>query len=695
MKKEFSIENLHCADCARSLEMVLNKIDGIADAKINFVRQRMTIEIASGADEDKVLDSVDKLVSSFSAKVTLVEIGGKEPELTKVKNRFKLSTRQWIDLSLFMIGLVLGAVCVFVNMPRALFYVLVISSALLMGYKIYYKALKLLTKGVVNENLLLFVSVAGAIAINQAKEGLMVVALYSLGKFLEGIAVDKSRRNISELMELAPEYADVKVGATIKCVEIEDVEVGSIVLVRAGSRVPLDGKIIKGGASLDIKHITGESVPVYKQEGEEVVAGSIVLDGVIEIETTTTAKDSTIAKILNLIENSSENKSKTESFINRFASVYTLLVIGLAIVTGVVVSLVTKDISEGVYRGLSFLVVACPCAFAISVPLSYFSGIGNASRRGVLVKGSNFLDISSKIKTVAFDKTGTLTTGNFEVLSVESLVENFSMIDILRFACFGEQYSTHPIAKAIMRCGADIKLREVKDFKEIAGEGISYTLSGQTVFVGKEKTDSEDYRTRVVVKLDGDVIGEILLADKIKDSSYETIAWLNKNHIKTIMLSGDNEKVAKEIAEELGIKEYKSSMTPEEKFNYVSNLKAQPGGVVAYVGDGINDAPTLANSDVGISMGINGSDSSIEASDVVIADDNPHQVVSLIKVARNTKKIVIENIVFALTVKLLFLALSAFGVTKMLFAVFADVGVTVIAVLNSMRALFYKFKGEK
>ncbi|MGN1259070.1 MAG: heavy metal translocating P-type ATPase [Christensenellales bacterium] len=694
MKKEYIIENVHCADCARSLELALGKIDGIKNAKINFVRQRMTLEFEDNVSIEMALNKVDKLVSSFSAKVTLIELTTEQPKSLK-NNKKHFSILQWIDLSIFLAGLVLGLVCILVNMNRALFFTLVVISALLMGYKTYYKAIKLLTKGVVNENLLLLVSVFGAIVINQAKEGLMVVALYSIGKFLEDMAVDKSRKNISELMQLAPEYAEVKVGATIKQVKIEDVTVGSVMLVRPGERVPLDGIILKGGASLDIKHITGESIPVYKKENEEVVAGSIVLDGALEITTTTTAKDSTISKILNLIENSSENKSKTESFISKFASVYTLVVIGLAILTGFIVSIVTKDISEGVYRGLSFLVVACPCAFAISVPLSYFSGIGNASKRGILVKGSNFLDISAKIKTVAFDKTGTLTTGNFEVLSVESLVENFSMIDILKFACFGEQYSNHPIAKAIMRCGADIKLREVKDFKEIAGEGVSYTFANQTIFVGKQATESNDYKTKVVVKVDGEIVGEIFLADKIKDSSYDTIKWLNKNHIKTIMLSGDNEKVAKEIAEELNINEYKSSMTPEEKYNYLTDLKKQTNGSVAYVGDGINDAPSLANSDIGISMGINGSDSSIEASDVVIADDNPHQVVSLIKVARHTKKIVIENIVFALSIKVLFLALSAFGITKMLFAVFADVGVTLIAVLNSMRALFYKFKGEK
>ena len=363
----------------------------------------------------------------------------------------------------------------------------------------------------------------------------------------------------------------------------------------------------------------------------------------------------------------------------------------MALITGLIVSLVTGDVSQGVYRGLIFLVVSCPCAFAISVPLSYFSGIGNASRKGILIKGSNYLDASAKIKTIAFDKTGTLTKGQFEVVEVESLNENYSMIDILKFACWAEQYSTHPIAKAIMKYGEDVKLREVEDFKEVAGEGVCYKLSGLEIFVGMDKERLKSKYTSVFIKVDNETIGKINLTDSIKDSSYLTIKKLKAMGVKTVMLSGDNNNVAKEIGEELGLDEFFGELKPDDKYAWVESHKVE-NGTFAYVGDGINDAPSLTVADVGISMGIGGSASSIEASDVVLSDDNPEKIVDLIEISKHTKKIVIENIAFAGIVKLTFLTLGALGVTGMIFAVFADVGVTLIAVLNSMRALLFKTK---
>ena len=688
MKKEFIIENLHCANCATNLAAAVRQINGIVDADINFVTQKFSFEIKDDANYDEVFNKIKDLVSSFSAKVVLSE----KKEVETNKNEASFDYKKLISFITFVLGVAVGIVSIVLKVDVWLEYTLVIASALLIGYKIYYKALKLILKGVVDENLLLTISVFGAIAIGESTEGLMVVLLYSIGKMLEVVAINKSRTNIKDLMELSPEMANVKEGSVVVSKKVEDITIGSLLVVKAGERIPLDGIIRNGNASVDIKHITGESVPMFAKTDDEVYAGSVVLDGVLEIEATTNYQTSTVAKIMNLIEQASNKKSKTETFVSKFAKTYTILVMVSAVITGVVVSLVTKNINEGIYRGLSFLVVACPCAFAISVPLSYFSGIGNASKNGILIKGSSYIDVASKLKVIAFDKTGTMTTGNFEVIEVESLNSNFSMIDVLKFACYGEQYSSHLIAKAILKYGEDIKLRDVQDFKEIAGKGVSYTLGGQTIFVGREEQESDSVnKTSVVVLADNEPIGRIILADSIKDGAEETVKWFNDKKIKTIMLSGDNEVITKVVAEEIGIKEFHYKLTPEEKYEHLEGLIQNPNsGAVAYVGDGINDAPSLALADIGISMGINGSASSIEASDVVIADDKPKQIVNLVKISNNTTKIVKENIIFAMIIKLLFLVLSALGITSMVFAVFADVGVTLIAIINSMRALFYK-----
>ena len=627
------------------------------------------------------------MVSSFRAKVVLSE--NKKEEDLKQKKCF--DCKKLINAIIFVIGVFVAGLTLALKMATWLEYTLVIVSALLIGYKTYLKAVKLIIKGVVDENLLVTISVFGAIALGECFEGLMVIFLYTLGKMLEVLAINKSRNNIKGLMELSPEVANVKEGSVIVSKKVEEIEVGSILVVKAGERISLDGVIKSGNASVDIKHITGESVPKFAKPDDDVFAGSIVLDGVLEIETTTHYQNSTVAKITNLIEQASDKKSKTETFVSKFAKVYTLIVMASAVVTGVIVSLVTKNVNEGVYRGLSFLVVACPCAFAISVPLSYFSGIGNASKNGILIKGSSFIDAASKIDLIAFDKTGTLTTGKFEVVEVESLNSNFSMIDVLKFACYGEQYSSHLIAKAILTYGEDIKLREVEDFKEIAGKGISYTLGSQTIFVGREEGENTINKTSAVILADNEPIGRIILSDSIKDGAEESVKWFNKKQVKTVMLSGDNEIITEKVAEEVGIKDFYYKLTPEEKYNHLKEiLESKKYKSVAYVGDGINDAPSLALVDVGISMGINGSATSIESSDVVVADDKPKQIVNLVKISKNTTKIVKQNIIFAAVIKITFLVLSALGISNMVFAVFADVGVTLIAIMNSMRALFYK-----
>lgn len=672
----FIVKNLNCANCANALVEDLLKLNGVKNVSMNFAVEKMFIEI------DESIITINQVKEHIKAKEPNSII---TDSVSKVRRKFDIS------LFLVVVGLMLGVATFFINIGTVYYWCTLVASVVLIGHQTYLTALRLLKRGVVNENLLVTISVFGAIAVNEAREGLMVVGLYTIGKMLEAMAVNKSRKSIQSLVEIQPEYANLIEDDVQKKVAPNEVKIGSKIVIKQGERVPLDSIIVNGCAMLDQKHLTGESMPVSVGVGEEIASGSIVLDGVIEAQTIKEYNESTVARILSLIEDASEKKSKTETFISKFSKFYTLGVIVLAISVGLVVGLVTKDLNLAVYRGLIFLVVSCPCAFAISVPLTYFSGIGNASKLGILIKGSNYLDASAKIKTVAFDKTGTLTKGQFEVIEVDSLNENYSMIDILKFACWAEQYSTHPIAKAIMKYGEDVKLREVENFREVAGEGVGYTLSGLEIFVGMATRDEESIYTQVFIKVDDEIIGKISLADGIKESAHQTILRLKAMGIKTVMLSGDSNSVAKATAEEISLDEFYGGLKPEDKYLWIESHKNDKEKL-AYVGDGINDAPSLAIADIGVSMGIGGSASSIEASDVVLSDDNPERVADLIDLSKHTKKIVVQNIAFAGLVKLTFLILSGLGITGMLFAVFADVGVTLIAIFNSMRALFYKTK---
>ena len=679
--KKWKIDGLDCVNCATELQDKLNDVRGIKSAIVNFKMSTLYVEY----DENTIREEeIIQKCKNIENKIRFVSIGN-----SKTKNKIGFSN------ILVAIGLVMGVSSFFVESVPALHWILLILSVILIGHQTYITAIKLLRHGVVNENLLVTISVIGAIIVGESHEGVMVVGLYTIGKMLEAIAVGKARKDIQSLIEIQPEYANILCeDGKVKRVNPEKVALGQTIQIKPGERVPIDGIILTGTTSVDVSHLTGESVPVLKSVGQEVMSGSVVLDGVITVKTTAEFKDSAVSRIMSLIEDASEKKSKTETIISKFSKYYTFIVMGLAVVTGVIVGIVTKNINTAVYRGLIFLVCSCPCAFAISVPLSYFSGIGNASRHGILIKGSNSLDSSAKIGMVAFDKTGTLTNGNFEVEEIESLSENYSLQDILKFACWGEQYSLHPIAKAIMKYGEDVKLRDVEGHKEIAGKGVEYTLGGIKIFVGTDENDRADVSTTVYVKVDGEPIGKLLLSDTIKDSSFDTIQQLKKKSIKTIMLSGDNNSVAKTIGSTLNIDEVYGEMTPESKYNWLVDNKNK-NFTTAYVGDGINDSPSLAVADVGISMGINGATSSKEASDIVLVDDNPERIVELVDISKHTKKIVVENILFALIIKALFLALGAVGVTGMIFAVFADVGVTIIAVMNSLRALFYKTKRDK
>lgn len=672
MKKEFNIVGLDCGHCALTLEKYLQKVDGVISCNINFSTSKMFLEIDEN-NAKQVIKNVFKTTSQVNPSVKLSE------------NKENDTNINYINITLYLIGIILGLIVIFVKLPPVAYWILLVMSAVLMGYQTYIKAVLQLRLLKLNENTLVTLSVIGAIAVGEEMEALMVIALYSIGKMLESKAVRYSRKSISSLISSQPEYAIKLDNGKETKVKPEVVAIGDTIIIKTGEKVALDGKVVEGRALVDKRHLTGESVPVSIGVGDYLEAGSIVLDSSIVLQVTSMYQDSTVSKILNLVDNATSKKSKTETVISKFSSWYTLGVLILAVVTFGITWLVLKDVNTAIYRGLIFLVVSCPCAFAISVPLSYFSGIGRCSKSGILIKGSNYLDAVASLNYMCFDKTGTLTTGEFEVKEVVTN-NNVTLEELLTITVSAERLSNHPLAKAICKYYPLENSLKVTHFKEVSGKGVEFKIGESGYEIGR--SDDSSGGTSVSIRRDGLNIGTILLADKIKDGNTELVDNLKKLNIKTMMLSGDKKSVAKAVAEELHIDEYKGELMPKDKYKVLEDLKAS-GHKIGFVGDGINDAPALALSDVGISMGIMGSDATRESSDVVIADDNISKIPKLISISRFTKKIVWENIIFSAVTKLTFLVLGALGITGMLLAVFADVGVTLLAILNSLRVLNY------
>lgn len=525
-----------------------------------------------------------------------------------------------------------------------------------------------------DEKFLMAIATLGAFCIGEYSEAVFVMLLYNIGELFESVAVGNSRKSIKALMSIKPEVAYLENGDEVPP---ETVEKGSIIVIKAGDKIPLDGVIVEGETSVDMKALTGESVPVDLKTGDAVISGGVNLKGVIKVRTTAVYENSTVAKILELVENSSANKAKTESFITRFAAYYTPIVVIFAITVGLIIPIFAGDFTKWLEKAFIFLVVSCPCALVISVPLTYFCAIGKASSKGVLIKGSNYLDVMAKINLLAVDKTGTLTKGEFKVCNVTA--ENMSKDELINIAASAEKYSNHPIAVAIRNEATDIK--EVSDVKELAGVGISATVDGKMVTVGKP--DKEFENTTVVVEIDGKFAGTIEVKDTVKKEASSVVKQLFKMGVKTFMLTGDSQSTAKKVAEETGVSGYLASLLPQDKVNELEKLKKT--NKVAFAGDGINDAPTLAGADVGIAMGGIGSDAAIEAADIVIMDDSLEKIPYLISFAKKTKSIVWQNIIFALSIKFLVMLLSLFDLGNMWIAVFADVGVSVIAILNAIR----------
>lgn len=679
MKKVVKIEGLDCPNCAKTLEIELNKLEGVKNAEINFVKGKLSFE-----SED-----IEKAENSIVAMTKKVEPNAKIILTKPNSKKFSL----FIDLLTLCLGTILGVlVLVFQSrLPLWAFWIMIVLSALLLGYKTYLKAILLLFKGIINENLLITISVIGATALGEYMEGLMVIFLYTIGKVLEKLAVDKSRKSIEKLTNLQPEYAVVVRDEKEIRVEPSEVNVGEVIIVKPGERVPIDGVILDGNATLDMQSLTGESVPVSVQVDDNILSGAIVLDGLLKIKTTEEYKNSTVSKIMNLIENAQDKKSKTETFISKITRWYTLGIIILAVLTLGIGWAITKEFSSSIYRALKLLVVSCPCAFAISVPLSYFSGLGNASKNGILIKGSNYLDALGKINLVAFDKTGTLTTGEFQVEKAESLSKNYSEDDIIYLASLGEQYSLHPLAKSIVKANKR-ELEKIRNVKEVAGEGVYFKYNKKEFFVGRK---TKEKNVSVEIFENNKLIGKIYLNDTIKDSSKEACEELKNMGVKMVLLSGDSQDKVAVTSRELGIDEFKAQLLPQDKYKILEDLKQNKENKIAYVGDGINDAPSLTLADVGISMGINGSPASIEASDVVLGDDNIKKIPLAIKISRFTRKIVWSNIILSAIVKLSILILSLVDITGMMVAVFADVGVTLLAILNSLQTLYYNPSKKK
>lgn len=578
---------------------------------------------------------------------------------------------------------------------------------LVIGYDILQKAWKgIRNRQVFDENFLMAVATVGALCLGDFKEGTAVMLFYQIGELFQSYAVGKSRRNISELMDIRPDYANVERDGNLEQVDPDEVEVGSVIVVQPGEKVPIDGTVIEGNSTLNTSALTGESLPREVKEGDEIISGCINMSGVLKIRTTKEFGESTVSKILDLVENSSSRKSRSENFISKFARYYTPIVcysaLALALLPPIIRMLfmgMTPQWGEWIYRALTFLVISCPCALVISIPLSFFAGIGGASKAGVLVKGSNYLETLAQTKYVVFDKTGTLTKGVFEVCGVHhNTLEDHK---ILEYSAMAECASSHPISKSLQKAyGNEIDRSRVTDIREISGNGVTAIVDGVSVAVGNGKlmdslgikyVECSQVGTIVHVALDGQYAGHILIADVLKPTSAEAVRQLKKSGIReTVMLTGDMERVARQAASEIGVDKVYSELLPADKVAKVEEMIDRKGAKekLAFVGDGINDAPVLSRADIGIAMGALGSDAAIEAADVVLMDDDPLKVAKAVRIARKCMRIVYENIYFAIGIKILCLILGAVGIANMWLAIFADVGVMVIAVLNAIRALF-------
>ena len=701
MKKELMLNGLTCAHCASVIDEKVKHIDGVKNSNLNFTNKKLSVEIDCD-NEEKIIKNIIDIINDTEPGLDIQIEGQREIKEDKtqksIKNNEKLNLLKIIAGAIVFIFAFYEEIAGRENKYSLLIFLV---AYLLVGSDVLYKALRNITKGrIFDENFLMSVATIGAIAIGEPSEAVGVMLFYKIGEYLQELAVGKSRKSISELMQIRPDMANLKLGNTIKVVNPEDVNIGDYIIVKPGEKVPLDGVVIEGSSMMDTSALTGESVLRTVKKGDNLLSGFINKNALLTVQVTKDFSESTASKILDMVENASSKKSKTENFISVFSRYYTPIVVGLALLIAILPPIFMQGatFSEWIHRGLIFLVVSCPCALVLSIPLSYFSGIGVASKQGVLIKGSNYLEALRYVDTVVFDKTGTLTEGVFDVVKVKPI--NISEDELIKFASIAEVNSNHPIAKSILNYyNKEIDLNKMEEYEEIAAHGIRVKYENNIILAGNEKLmasnnikieKSTDVGTVVYIAINNEFKGYIVIADKIKTDSEEAIRLIKEQGIKeTVMLTGDNKEVANSVAKKLKLDKVFSNLLPNEKVEKIEELykNRTEKEKIAFVGDGINDAPVLARVDVGIAMGGLGSDAAIEAADVVIMTDEPSKIAQGIKISKKTYKIVWQNIIFALGIKIIVMILGATGLASMWEAVFADVGVALIAVLNAMRIM--------
>ena len=675
-KYKYRLNNLDCANCANKIEERLKKENNLSDVVVNF--SLLTLSFMS--NDDIKIEDISNIVTKIEPEVVVTKIDEEAKETKKNYNLIRL-----------IFGIIIALLGLYVNFNNEIINkILIIVSYVILLYRTFKVAFKMLIKShTINENALITISAIGAYFVDKQIEGLMVITLYEIGKILEEKAVNNSRNSIKDLMNIKQDFANKVVGDKTKVINVEDVKINDILIIKKGEKIPVDGIVVEGETKLNLFSLTGESDLVNKKENDEVLSGSINEGKVIKIKATKLFNDSTVSKILSLIEDATDKKSKTETFVAKMAKYYTPIVLMISLITFICFILFTDLTTyESIYRALVFLVISCPCAIAISVPLSYFTGIGVSSKNGILVKGSNYLDLLSRVNKIVFDKTGTLTSGAFKVTSFNLLDSSYSEDYILKLYALGENLSNHPIAKSIMNY-VNIDVNEkVKNHKEREGLGVSYTYDDKKIKIGNNKMFDikDDGSLNIYLSIDDKIVSSLTINDGIKEGVENTLKELSKKGIETYMFTGDSKENALSISEKLNIDKVYYELLPTEKYEKLEEL-LNDKDVVAFIGDGINDAPSLKRADIGISMGSIGSSSAIEASDIVIMDDDISNINKAISISNKVKRIIKENLVFSIGVKILILVLSTIGIANMWQAVFADVGVTIISILNTLRIM--------
>ncbi len=672
MKKyKYNINNLDCANCARKIEEILNKNKELKNAIVNFNTSKISYE----AEREFSIKELNDIIKTV------------EPDayVTKEENK----TKKEFHLSILIIALAIGLFGYFMRLNNTVKMILYIVAYTLLLYRTGINAVKLLFKNkTINENMLITISCIGALAIGEVVEGMLVIALYTIGKILEEKAVNNSRKSIKDLIDIKQPYANLKQTDEIKKVDVEEIKINDILVVKKGEKIPVDGIVITGETMLDTSALTGESELMQIKEGDQVLSGSMNMGEIIEIKATQIAENSTVSKILELLEDATDKKTKTETIVSKISKIYTPIVIILALLIVICLPIIFNiPMLEAIHRGLTFLVISCPCAIAISVPLSYFTGIGVASKKGILIKGSNYLDALDNTKNIVFDKTGTLTNGAFTVTNIEIFDKDYTENQVIDILIKGESFSNHPIAKSIMNLKNEkVNNDDVKKYQEIEGKGITFELNDKKISIGNKLICNCEEDAILHLNIDGKHIASVFINDGIKNDAKETIEELKKQKIKTFMFTGDKKETALNIGKKLNIDEIKYEMLPTDKFEEFEKVSSK-NELTIFVGDGINDAPVLKRADIGISMGGVGTDSAIEASDIVLMSDDLKKIPVAIQISKYTKNIIRQNLVFSISMKIIILLLSVLGFANMWLAVFADTGLTLLTILNTLRIM--------